>query len=73
MYKYVKQNVFNLFQTGHEIPLGKVSSSYSLDLSSSNNTSVSTIGEDLTKKIVSVWYEFCLPIKASLVQIKLLF
>ncbi|KAG8196086.1 hypothetical protein JTE90_007826 [Oedothorax gibbosus] len=36
---------------GLEIPLGKVSSSYSLDLSSSNNTSVSTIGEDLTKTI----------------------
>ncbi|GFR32381.1 sodium-dependent phosphate transporter 1 [Trichonephila clavata] len=36
---------------GHEIPMGKVSSSYSLDMTTSNNTSVSTIEEDLSKKI----------------------
>lgn len=38
-------------ENGHEIPLGKVSSSYSLDMTTSNNTSVSTLEEDLNKKI----------------------
>ncbi|GIX91901.1 sodium-dependent phosphate transporter 1-A [Caerostris extrusa] len=38
---------------GHEIPLGKVSSSYSFDMTTSNNTSVSTLDEELNKKIVS--------------------
>ncbi|GBM46119.1 Sodium-dependent phosphate transporter 1-B, partial [Araneus ventricosus] len=38
-------------ENGHEIPLGMVSSSYSLDMTTSNNTSVSTLQEDLNKKI----------------------